>query len=346
MTPELWGFRKITTRNYPVLGANASASTQQLNIDLKDFLQKEVVSRLLLRFSGNIVVAGAGAGVATGRDNPEQLITNVILKTSPSLGVISKNNIDPRRIIRMGLFDRGYSIKAATVPDAAATVAVDFTLPLTFKMPGSVNPVEWALPLSMFESAILQITCGTRDQLFTGGTNTWDVSGVQVQVWADYDIGVAGQFHVLEEIQRQFIITANQTDFPLATLESGYIYTHFMVTTERDNVLVNDILNGFYIQSAGRIWTPQGDLNALEIQRWNKETHINNTAEPLVTGVYFIPALRDGMYKRAVDALDARLDVRADVTVGAGTTRVLTLLARRIIPLGLQAVGSQQVPGA
>jgi hypothetical protein len=39
-------------------------------------------------------------------------------------------------------------------------------------MPGSVHPVEWGLPLTLFTSYQLAINCGGREQLFSGGTNT------------------------------------------------------------------------------------------------------------------------------------------------------------------------------
>src|SRR5712691_36557 len=343
-TPELFRYRKIRTFNYPILGANVSAAVQTVNFDIKDFLQKETLARLFVRVSGNIIIAGAGAGVATGRDT-EQLITNLILQTAASLGIVQQNNINGRDLRNFSVFDKGYANRAAAIVDAAGTTAVDFIVPITFKIPGSVNPIEFCLPLAAFEMAQLQITVGTRDQLFTGGTNTWDVSGLQIQVFADVDDGVAGSFHAVEHLVRSYPITASQTDFPLLGLDAGYIYTHLLFEMERDNVRDDTLLNALTIQSAGRIWLPQGEANAAMIRQWNRETHVNNSAESLL-GLYFIPALRDGMYKRAIDCLDAKLDIKADVTLGGGTTRNLKLYARRIIPLAINAVGTKAAVAA
>jgi hypothetical protein len=338
-TPELFRFRKIRTFNYPILGANATAPVQTVNFDIKDFLQKETLARFLIRIVGTITVAGAGVGAATGRDT-EQLITNVILQTAPSLGIINQNNINGRDFKNFSVFDKGYSDRAAAITDAAGAKTVDFIVPVTLKMPGSINPIEFALPLAAFEMAQLQITVGGRDQLFSGGVNTWDLSGLRIEVWVDVDDGVAGAFHAVEHFVKTFPITATQSDLPLTGLDAGYIYTHLLFEAERDNVRDDTLLNSITIQSAGRVWLPQGEGNAPSIRFWNRETHVNNAAEVL-TGLFFIPALRDGMYKRAIDCLDAKLDIKADVTLGGGTVRNLKLYGRRIIPLAINAVGAK-----
>src|SRR6266581_5216999 len=171
MVPELFRFKKIRTFNFPILGANVSAADQTVFLDLKDFVQKETISRLFIRIVGNIVIAGAGAGVATGRDT-EQIVSNVILTTAPSLGVIQQNNINGRDFTDMGIFDKGFSFRAAAIVDTAGTTAVDFSLPVTLKMPGSINPIEWALLMAAFESAILQFFFSSRRR-HTRWTGDW-----------------------------------------------------------------------------------------------------------------------------------------------------------------------------
>src|SRR5260370_1681105 len=217
----------------------------------------------------------------------------------------------------MGIFDKGFSVRAAAIGDAVGTTGVDFTVPFTLKMPGSINPIEWALPMAAFESSILQITVSGRNALFTGGTNTWDMTGLSIQVFVDLDDGVAGDFHVVENLVKTYPILATQTDFPLPGLDAGYIYTHFLFKEEASNVKVNNILNSLTIQSAGRIWLPQGDSNKLTMQRWNRETHVNSQAENM-TGLTFVPAFRDGMYNRGIDSLHSKLYIKYDVTAHTG----------------------------
>jgi hypothetical protein len=321
------------SKPYPVAGAASTHPQNQLVIDLKDFLQHETVSRAFIRVQGTIVVAGAGAGAATGKDNPEALFVNVTARHTPALGAVSKNALTARGCIKQGIFDRGYSILGSAIADSAGTKNVDFIIPLNFKMPGSVNPVEWGLPAALFTSYQLVLTFGGRDQLFTGGTNTWDPTNLTVEIWADYDDGVAGSFHLVEEFEQTIPVLATQSDLQVI-LERGWIYTHLLFIANTANAVDDTLINGITVQSAGRVWTPQGDKNAKVIHRWNQETHVNNSAESLV-GIYFVPALRDGMVSRAVDAGANRVEVKLDVTFGAGPSNVI-IRGRRVQAKALQ----------
>jgi hypothetical protein len=331
--PNLFGFKKLTSKPWPIAGPQAASAPGQVTIDFKDFLQGETISRAFIRVRGNVIVAGAGPGVATGKDNPEGLVTGITARHSPALGVVSKNSLTVRGIIQQGIFDRGYSIHGTAIADAAATVPVDYYLPLTFKQPGSVNPIEWGLPLSLFTQYQLVVTVGGREQLFTGGTNTWDATGLVVELWADYDDGVAGAFNLVEEFEITQPVVQTQPDLQMI-LPAGFAYTHLLFIAQTANAKDNTLINGITVQSAGRIWTPQGDKNAQMIQNWNRETHVNNAAESLA-GTYFIPALRDGLVSRSIEAITDRVEIKLDVTFAAGPSNVI-LRGRRIIPGGLQ----------
>jgi hypothetical protein len=299
--PNLWGFRKLASKPWPVAGAAISSPVGRVIFDLKDYLQTETISRLLVRAKGNVNVVAPGNGtngVATGRDNPEALLINLTARHTPALGVVSKNNLSPRGFLQMGIFDRGYSIHGTALTDPAVTQAstpqaVDFSLPVNFKMPGAQHPVEWGLPLSLFTSYQLSINCGGREQLFSGGTNTYDPTGLVVELWADYDAGVAGFFHLVEECEQVVPVVQTQPDLQIL-LERGFIYTHLLFIAQTANAKDDTLINGITVQSAGRSWTPQGDKNAPIIHRWNQETHVSNPGESLA-GTYFVPALRDGM---------------------------------------------------
>ena len=331
--PNLWGMKKLTSKPWPVAGAASSSPQGQVTFDLKDFLQHETISRLFVRVRGNVIIAGAGPGVATGRDNPEALVLNLTARHAPALGVVSKNALTPRGIIQQSIFDRGYSIHGTAIADAAATTPVDYWLPVNFKMPGAVNPVEWGLPMALFTSYQITVTCGGREQLFTTGVNTWDPTGLVVELWADYDDGIAGSFHLVEEFEQTLPITQTQADLQVI-LERGFTYTHLLFVAQTANAKDNTLINGITVQSAGRVWTPQGDKNAQMIQNWNRESHVNNAAENL-TGTYFIPALRDGLASRGIDASQDRVEVKLDVTLGGGPSNVI-LRGRRIVYQGLQ----------
>jgi hypothetical protein len=330
---NLFGFKKLASRNYPIAGAAGSAAPAQVTFDLKDFLQHEVISRAFVRVRGNVTIAGAGAGAATNKENPEALVVDVTAKHAPALGIVSKNALTARGMIQQGIFDRGYAIHGTAIADAAGATAVDFQLPLNFKMPGAVNPIEWGLPMALFSSYQLIVTLGSREQLFTGGTNTWDPTGLVVELWADYDDGVAGSFHLVEEFEVTVPVVQTQKDLQWI-LERGYVYTHLMFIAVTAEAKDNTVINNINVQSAGRIWTPAGDNNAPLLQRWNRESHVLNAAESLV-GTYFVPLLRDGMVSRALDATQDRVELKFDVTFAAGPTRII-VRGRRVVPQGLQ----------
>jgi len=90
-------------------------------IDLKDYLQTAVVSRLLIRVRGTIAQVGnASQGAATGRDNPESLFVNVTARSTPAVGAVSKNSLTARGCIQQRIFECGYSIHAAALADPAS----------------------------------------------------------------------------------------------------------------------------------------------------------------------------------------------------------------------------------
>jgi len=342
----LWGFKKLASKPWPVAGAAISSPQGSVTFDLKDYLQTETISRLFVRVVGTLNVNAPGAatnGAATGRENPEALVLNITARHNPALGVVSKNNLSSRGIIQQSIFDRGYSIHGTALTDptvaGATQQAVDFSLPLNFKMPGAVHPVEWGLPLALFTSYQLVINCGGREQVFSGGTNTFDPTGLVVEIWADFDAGVAGTFHLVEEFEQVIPVTQTQADLQVL-LERGYFYTHLLFVGQTANAKDDLLINGITVQSAGRNWTPQGDRNAKMLKRWNQETHVSNPAESLA-GTYFVPALRDGMVSRGIEAQNDRVEIKLDVTLAGGPSNVL-IRGRRVVPQALQVSAAQK----
>lgn len=335
LTPALWGFSRLATEPWPIRGAQSQANPVPVRFDLKRYLTDELISSLYVRVVGSITKVGAAAGTATGRDNPEALVTEITARSVPSMGVVSKSRLTARGILRQSIFDgRGYGIFETDISDAAETVSVDFRLPLQYKLPGAQVPVEFGLPLKAFQSYVVEVTCGGRDQLFTGGTPpTWNMDAVNVELWAKFDRGVAGTFHMMEEFSQIVEVTQSRTDLPV-DLPEGFVYTSLLFLAERDNVLVNDIINAISVESAGRSWLPHGTGNAAMIQRSNRDEFISNPSESQ-TGIYYVPANIDGMLSRALDMKFAKPNVRLDVTLGGGTVRRVIVHGRRVIPQAL-----------
>lgn len=333
ISPALFGYKQIHSEAYPLKTAAASHTPQSVRFDLKRFLTDEIVSGLYVRVAGNITKAGAGDGAATGKENPEALIARIMARSTPSLGTISKSALSARGIVMQGLFDRGFAILETDVTDSAEVVAVDIKLPLTWKKPGARLPIEFGLPLKAFQSYEIEVLCGGREQLFTGGTTTWDLSALAVELWADFDRGVGGKFHLTEEFEEVVPVLQTRANLPV-DLPEGYVYDSLLFMAERDEVLVADIINSISIESAGRVWLPFGQGNAAMLQRHNLEQHFTNASETQ-TGLYYFAGVRDGMVSRAPDMKLVKPDVKLDVTLGAGTVRRVVVHGRRLIPLAL-----------
>lgn len=335
---NLWSDRPLVTKSYPIGGANVSASPANMPIELTQYAQEDVFDRIIVRVNGNVVVVGAGPGTATNKPNPHGLLSSMTLQTQPQYkSVIPVNNLSARSILADAKFARGYedpTIGANQIPDVAGTYAVDFYYELYFKRPRVRKNVQYSLYLQKYTSALMQMVWGSREQLFTGGTNTWDVSGLSISVWADSDFAVTTTaIHASEIFEQNYVINASQTDFPIDTLPPGFLYTDLLLQTEVDGALSNAVLNNWDVEGGGRVWVRQGDSNAKFIQTRLTRPELTDPNTSIV-GNYLLP-LRDGMFSRAIDALTAPITIKLDVTK-SGTTTNVRLLGRRMVPGGVQ----------
>src|SRR5258708_12767144 len=155
--------------------------------------------------------------------------------------------------------------------------------------------------MSLFTSYEFQVRCTGREALLTGGTNTWDPTTLALEVWADYDYGVAGTFNAVEEFERTIDILSTKPDLQ-DFLEKGFYYTHLCYIAERDSVKDDTLINSLTIQSAGRIWTPQGDKNYPLIQRSNRERFVTSAASYLSRTI-FIPPLPAAIHTCSLQTL-------------------------------------------
>jgi hypothetical protein len=343
MIRELFSYRKLTTRSYPIQGALAASGPTPVPIEITQYAQEDVFDRLTIRVHGNVTVAGAGPGVATGAPNPHALLNRLTLQTQPQYrGVVPFNNVSARSLITDMAFAYGYFINVldAPIPDVAGVYAIDFYLDLFFKRPHVRKGIQWAFYLHKYTSALLTMNWGGREQLFVGGVNTWDLSGLSIDLITDSDLAVqATDIHASEVFEQTYTIAAAQADFPIDTLPPGYLYTDFSFQTEVDGALSNAVLNNIDIEGGGRVWLRQGDANAPFVQSRITRPYMNDENQN-VTGLYVIP-LRDGMFTRAVDAIQAPITIKLDVNApGAG--RIVRLLCRRMIPQGVQKFVQQK----
>lgn len=332
--PAQWREKKLYSFAYPIVGPQATAPLVSIPIELTKYAQTDYFARLLVAVTGTCVVAGAGPGTATGRDNPEALLVSVNLQTTPQLnGITPINNVSARGLIYDNTFMRGYIRRATPIPDAAGNQPVSILYEFIFKRFGVRKGAEWDHAIAKYSSDLLTLQFGGRDQLFAGGVNTWDLSSCQVTIFADSDLeNNVDRIHNHELFERNYPITATQTDFPIDTLPQGYLYSDLIFLAELDNVLSNAILNNVNVEGGGRVWLPQGDQNAFVLQTALAEQR-GVISDPSYNSVGIFPLpLRDGMFTRAIDSLASPISIRLNVTFNAGHSNNVRLIGRRVVP--------------
>lgn len=332
--PAQFRQKKLYSFAYPISGPQAAAALVSIPIELTKYAQTDYFSRLLIAVQGNCVVAGSGPGTATGRDNPEALLVSIMQQTTPQLnGITPVNNVSARGLLIDNMFMRGYIRRATPVPDTAGTQPVSILYEVQFKRPAVRKGAEWDHAIAKYSSDLLTLQFGGRDQLFSGGTNTWDLSSCQVSIFADSDLeNNVDRIHNHELFERTYPITASQTDFPIDTLPQGYLYSDLTFLAEYDNALSNLILNNVNVEGGGRVWLPQGDNNAIVLQTALAEQRgVISDPSYNSTGIFPLP-LRDGMFTRAIDSLQSPITIRLGVTFNAGHSNVIRLVGRRMVP--------------
>lgn len=352
--PNLWRWSKFFSFNYPITNVASFHGQKPVNIDLKKYLNgdADTLSRVVVRIFGNIVKAGAGPGAASGADNPGGLFVSANLTTSPIYAnCLPVNSVSGRGLRVDGILNAGgvgpddpQAFGGSTpITDAAATSAVDLYTEINFKRNASLvrQGVEYGLPLAKYNSAILQIVFGGRDTLITGGTNTWDLSGLSVEVYADIDMGVQPKYiHAHEIFENNYPILATTGDFRIDNLPAGFVYTDLAWITEDGGVPVDGILNNVSLFSGSNVWLPKGEKNAQSLRYGFTERNgrtltqratMNRAAS--IPGLFAIP-MRDRMFTRAFDARFTPLGMSLDVTTLSATSNI-RLVGRRMLPGGI-----------
>lgn len=346
--PALWRATKFQSFNYPITNVASVQGSKAVVYDLKKYLtgDSDYLSRIFVRISGNIVKAGAGPGVATGKDNPYDLLVSANLATSPVFGnTVPLNSVSQRMLSVDAAYNGGFDARnQAAVTDAAATVAVDFTVELNFKRSqiSALDGIDYVMPLNQYRNATLTLVFGGRDQLFTGGTNTWDLSGLTVDLFADIDMGInPGYIHAHELYENIYPVLASNTNFKIDNLPSGFVYTDLYILSEDAGALTAGIVNNISIQNGSQTWTLQGENNAANLKymfardNYRQQSGAKFFGLPAndLTGVHAFP-LRDGMFTRGFDCRYSPMIITLNVTSLSATTQI-RLGGRRMIPGGI-----------
>ena len=335
--PPQFRYKRLYSFPYPVASGITSPVVSS-PIELTKYAQTDYFSRLLIQVSGNIIVTDPGGGpdpgTATGRPNPEALLVTVQQDTTPQLnGITPVNQVSARGLLVDNTFMRGYIRRATPIADTAGTKAVNILYEIYFKRPYTRKGAEYDHAIAKYSSDLLTLNFGGRDQLFSGGTESWNLSGLNVSIFADSDLNNnVERIHNVEFFERTYPITSTQSDFPIDTLPQGFLYSDMYFVAELNNVPSNLIISNIAIEGGGRVWLPQGDNNASVLQiaaAEYKGVITDPSYDP--TGIYPVP-LRDGMFTKAIDSLSSPITLRLSVTFNGGSSNLVRLIGRRMVP--------------
>lgn len=338
--PALWRTTKFQSFNYPITSVAAVQGTKPFVVDLKKYLtgDSDYLARIFVRIYGTITVAGAGVGAATGLDNPQGLLVSANLQTSPVFAnTVPLNQVSERTLRIDAMYNSGWNDPETAITDAAGVKTIDFTVELNFKRSKiiAIDGIDYTLALNQYRNATLTLVFGGRDQLFTGGVNTWDLTGLNVDLMADLDMGINPSYiHASELYENTYNVSASNPSFKIDNLPSGFVYTDLYVMSEEAGALADGIINNISIANGSQTWTLQGEQNAENIRDLftRRGYRAISDNDEVFTGLYAIP-LRDGMFTRGYDCRYSPPIITLDVTAGAAT--VIRLGGRRMIPGGV-----------
>jgi hypothetical protein len=336
--PPQFRYKRLYSFPYPI--STDSTVPVATPIELTKYSQTDYFSRLLVIVSGTVTMTGTtgDAGTATGFENPEALLVSALLQTTPQLnGVTPVNQVSARGLIYDSMFQRGYILRSSTpivntTAESGVAQSVYIVYEIYFKRKFFRKGAEYDHAIAKYSSDLLTLQFGGSNTLFAGNTNTFVFGGLTVSIFADSDLNCnVNRVHNTEFGERTYPITSSQTDFPIDTLPQGYLYTDMVFLTEINNVLSNAIISNIDIEGGGRVWLPQGDQNAAVLQYIVQNRSEITSPSYASTGIYPV-LLRDGMFTKAMDSLSSPLSLKLDVTYTGGSTNLIRLLYRRMVP--------------
>jgi hypothetical protein len=357
----LWKFRKLYSTGYIPNAAIA--------VELTKYAQTDYFDTILVQVSGSLTTGTGGAGTATGRSNPEDLLINATLQTSPTVAAcLPFNQVSGRSLmVDAALNKKCFRRYAPIIDNVGGAQTVDVFYELNFKRKGIRKAIEYGFDISRYTSALLTLTFGDQTRLYSGSSNSWPLTNLTVTVLANSSFNVnPDQIHAVEMFEQNFPVLATQPDFLINQLPAGFIYTDLCFLTETNNALVNNVLSNIDIEGGGRVWMQLGDNNSDAFQRILSDNAFDGTVvhsdDPrtsvytgTVSGNVFVAAasagsptlalpppltydtgiyaqtFRSGMFTRNIDALTAQIIIKLGVTYPGSPTNI-RLFGRRMVP--------------
>lgn len=346
-TPAQWQWRKLTTVPYQ--------PNQKQTIDLRKYETDGVFDRIVVKLTGNVNTGSSSAGTATGADNPESLLTNVQLVVTPAAqGLIPFNQVSGRTL-RVDRDQEDWSaVKCPSLTDDDGSQAISCEWHMIFQRRFLKRGIEYAFDIGRYTGASLNLTFGDQSVLFSGSSNVWNFSNVNVEIWGLISYNVTPQYlHAVELFENIYPVTASNPAMLIDNLPNGAYYGDLVILAESNGALSNAICSSFDLSSGSRSWMFNGDSNADFIQReltqrlYSNVYTVDDPTKPSVSqtvvGQYALTRLGklQSLLTKAPDALISQLLIRVNAAFTSGDTQQLRLFGRKIVPGGVYKAPSK-----
>jgi len=210
---------------------------------------------------------------------------------------------------------------------ATANVSFDSTLVLPLWMPRCIRPMDTALDARVLSDLKLRITWGDSTDL-NADAAAW-TTDPQINVHSYESFNVQGPFSQWRSYEIEKEITATNPQFQVS-LPVGPMYRGFLLNFTDAGKDDGDILNNLKILSGTTVFAdvPERILEQAEALRTQNvyQNARKGTTYNSADGWYYYDHIGDGYLSEAIDTLGfSEMTLEMDVTVGAGTTKVLVI---------------------
>lgn len=331
-------FRKITKR--VLFNAINTPVSHRIVIESGILLTKIIV----LFYGAYVLSAGTASGTAIG-ENPGALVQRMKLEASAKSGKYPGGvikDICARGILRRMMFDYGrsmpdFNLGATGVTGAAASFTVKTAFDLQLALPRLTDPQMSALRLDQFKKAMLTITTGGRDTLFTGNDRTQDVSGLYFDIVEEREYaGKDGTYQppvVLYEYDQNVPINQANKKLPIDDLlQAAEAYIDILWIAETTNNALSDgIFNEIFLKAGSEEWF---DLKQDDIKL--RQRRFLTDAADSMTGLLYTPLAED-LGNELAQLNGAVADLGGTVDVLKPGTDQFWACTRRVAPTGYAA---------
>ena len=306
--------RSVDTAVNPILFDSGNASSRKIP-------QGNLLKSLVLRLSGNLVVAVAGPATIVGNESPLELIQRIELVTDTNRTLWSCTGRD---LFRFNHYEYGKQNELVAPALAVGTNPFSATLRLPQEALRFVRPVESYYNTRRYQETNLRITWGTVANIATpaGGGGTVAITNCQVDILAATSTTGWGIQRFDKIISSQIIpVTATNSSLDQLVPKNGHL-ARILLSTRRNAATVDDIINRVSLigDTSYRMrdtlpWRMVQAKNVSDFQLDGAAVVGNQ-----IPGYAMLDLVEDGMFSSLINTFDLNeLLLRFDVTSGAGT---------------------------